>query len=145
MLLCLFLVFVFFFCVCVCLFVCVKSSQVKIFFNDGSLNKHFTCFFFFLHQAIRTINYEREKEREVCGGGGRGGEESCKSEQTKGSGSRNRALLIILYTNSNESCKHEQYMNKPVDIYTSIHTYICTYLDDSLEKNLVGRKRDHVC
>ena len=25
----------------------VKSSQVKIFFNDGSLNKHFTSFFFF--------------------------------------------------------------------------------------------------
>ena len=50
---------------------------------------------------------------------------------------------MILYTNSNESCKHEQYMNKPVDIYTSIHTYICRYLDDSLEKNLVGRKRDH--
>ena len=23
----------------------VKSSQVKIFFNDGSLSKHFTCFF----------------------------------------------------------------------------------------------------
>ena len=40
----------------------------------------------FLHQAIRTINYEREKER-VGGGGGWGGgggeEESCKSEQTK--------------------------------------------------------------
>ena len=70
-------------------------------------------------------------------------EESCKSEQTKSSGTRNRALFIILYTNGNESCKHEQYMNKPVDIYTSIHTYICTYLDDSLEKNLVGRKRDH--
>ena len=85
----------------------------------------------------------REKrERSVGGGGGGGEEESCKSEQTKGSGTRNRALLI-LYTNSNESCKHEQYMNKPVGIYTSIHTYICTYLDESLEKNLVGRKRDH--
>ena len=53
------------------------SSQVKIFFNDGSLNKHFTCFFFFfLHQAIITINSERERER------GRG-EGSCKSEQRK--------------------------------------------------------------
>ena len=28
----------------------VKSSQVNIFFNDGALNKHFSCFFFyFLH------------------------------------------------------------------------------------------------
>ena len=25
--------------------VCVKLSQVKIFFNDRSSNKHFTCFF----------------------------------------------------------------------------------------------------
>ena len=31
-------------CVCVCVFVCVKV-KVKIFFNDGSLSKHFTCFF----------------------------------------------------------------------------------------------------
>ena len=76
------------------------------------------------------------------GGGGGGEEESCKIEQTKWSGTRNRALLIILHTNNNESCKHEQYMNKPVDIYTSIHTYICACIDDSLEKNLVGRKKD---
>ena len=54
------------------------SSQVKIFFNDGLLNKHFTCFF--LHQAIRTINYEREQKIEVRG---EGEEESCKSEETK--------------------------------------------------------------
>ena len=30
----------------VCVYVCVKS-QVKIFLNDGSFNKHFTCCFFF--------------------------------------------------------------------------------------------------
>ena len=55
-----------------------QSSQVKIFFNDGSLNKHFTCFFTSSHQ-------NREKEREVkgWGGGGRGEEESSKSEQIK--------------------------------------------------------------
>ena len=58
----------------------VKSSQVKFFFNDGLLNKHFTCFF--LHQAIRTINYEREKEREVRGGGG-GGELQERTNKMK--------------------------------------------------------------
>ena len=113
-------------CVCVCVWVCeVKSNQVKIFFNDGSLNKHFTCIFTSSHHSNRL--WERKRER-----GKREEGKRCKGEKTKWSGARSRALLIIPYANSYESYEHEQCMNKPVDIYTCIHTYICTYLDDSL-------------
>ena len=55
--------------------------------------------FFFL-----VSSHHNNKLRERMRGEGGGGGGSCKSEQTKLSGTRSRTLLMILYANINESC-----------------------------------------
>ena len=59
-------------CVCVCVCVCVCLCQVKILFNDGSLNKHFTCFL--------TSSHHNNKLRGGRGGGGELQERTNKRE-----------------------------------------------------------------
>ena len=76
----------------------------------------------------------REKER---GGGGRAVARANKESEVELEG---RALLIIPYANSNESCKHEQCTNKPVDIYTYIHTYLYMHIPKRLSITEVRMK-----